>query len=103
MRDDFRRSGDAGGFVQQDDVAGQGQGDLGRDEGDEQLRLAPHCVGPDIHIGLEGYGPNMNIVRDPRFGRNCEIPSEDPLSWQDRTPRSTSGVARTALTRATRR
>lgn len=36
-------------------------------------------VGFDIKVGLEGYGPNINIVRDPRFGRNCEIPSEDPL------------------------
>eukprot|EP00759_Apiculatamorpha_spiralis_P036763 PhF_6_TR37047/c0_g1_i2/m.54220/K15920/XYL4; beta-D-xylosidase 4 len=30
-------------------------------------------------IGLSGYGPNINIVRDPRYGRNCEIPSEDPF------------------------
>ena len=30
-------------------------------------------------IGLSGFGPNVNVVRDPRFGRNCEIPSEDPM------------------------
>lgn len=24
-------------------------------------------------------GPNINIVRDPRFGRNSELPSEDPF------------------------
>jgi len=34
---------------------------------------------PTIRIGLEGYGPNINLIRDPRFGRNCELPSEDPL------------------------
>lgn len=30
------------------------------------------------YIGLTGFGPNINIVRDPRFGRNSELPSEDP-------------------------
>lgn len=29
-------------------------------------------------IGLTGFGPNINIIRDPRFGRNSELPSEDP-------------------------
>eukprot|EP00038_Savillea_parva_P031675 m.89355 g.89355 ORF g.89355 m.89355 type:complete len:785 (-) comp9801_c0_seq1:94-2448(-) len=29
-------------------------------------------------IGLNGWGPNINVVRDPRYGRNSELPSEDP-------------------------
>lgn len=35
--------------------------------------------GSGYFIGVNGYGPNLNIVRDPRFGRNHEIPSEDPV------------------------
>merc|ERR1712185_335006 len=31
------------------------------------------------HIGLDCWSPNINIVRDPRWGRNLETPSEDPL------------------------
>ena len=34
---------------------------------------------PNEKIGLTGYGPNVNIARDPRFGRNSELPGEDPL------------------------
>lgn len=30
-------------------------------------------------IGLTGYGPNINTVKDPRYGRNSELPSEDPF------------------------
>jgi len=30
-------------------------------------------------IGLTGFGPNINIARDPRFGRNSEVPGEDPF------------------------
>eukprot|EP00443_Scrippsiella_acuminata_P015208 CAMPEP_0115234328 /NCGR_PEP_ID=MMETSP0270-20121206/34737_1 /TAXON_ID=71861 /ORGANISM="Scrippsiella trochoidea, Strain CCMP3099" /LENGTH=774 /DNA_ID=CAMNT_0002649073 /DNA_START=30 /DNA_END=2354 /DNA_ORIENTATION=+ len=30
-------------------------------------------------IGLTAYGPNINIARDPRFGRASELPGEDPL------------------------
>lgn len=28
-------------------------------------------------IGVNGWGPNINIARDPRWGRNMEVPSED--------------------------
>lgn len=31
------------------------------------------------HVPLEGYGPNINIARDPRYGRNSELPGEDPF------------------------
>mmetsp|Transcript_12849 Transcript_12849/g.24324 ORF Transcript_12849/g.24324 Transcript_12849/m.24324 type:complete len:787 (-) Transcript_12849:194-2554(-) len=30
------------------------------------------------HIGLDCWSPNINVVRDPRWGRNLETPSEDP-------------------------
>jgi beta-glucosidase-like glycosyl hydrolase len=30
-------------------------------------------------IGLNGYGPNLNIARDPRYGRISEVPGEDPF------------------------
>eukprot|EP01065_Artemidia_motanka_P046983 TRINITY_DN7245_c0_g1_i1.p1 TRINITY_DN7245_c0_g1~~TRINITY_DN7245_c0_g1_i1.p1 ORF type:complete len:747 (+),score=212.76 TRINITY_DN7245_c0_g1_i1:53-2293(+) len=30
-------------------------------------------------IGITGYGPNINILRDPRFGRSSELPGEDPF------------------------
>ena len=33
---------------------------------------------PNSLIGLNGYGPNMNIMRDPRYGRGSEVPGEDP-------------------------
>eukprot|EP00927_Polykrikos_kofoidii_P003928 TRINITY_DN11571_c0_g2_i1.p1 TRINITY_DN11571_c0_g2~~TRINITY_DN11571_c0_g2_i1.p1 ORF type:complete len:777 (+),score=102.26 TRINITY_DN11571_c0_g2_i1:94-2331(+) len=35
-------------------------------------------TGPHAYIGVTGYGPNINIARDPRFGRTSELPSEDP-------------------------
>ena len=31
------------------------------------------------HLGLDCWSPNIGIVRDPRWGRNLETPSEDPL------------------------
>eukprot|EP00697_Spironema_sp_BW2_P017465 gnl/Spiro4/9155_TR4822_c0_g1_i1.p1 gnl/Spiro4/9155_TR4822_c0_g1~~gnl/Spiro4/9155_TR4822_c0_g1_i1.p1 ORF type:complete len:824 (-),score=178.02 gnl/Spiro4/9155_TR4822_c0_g1_i1:109-2538(-) len=34
---------------------------------------------PYSKIGLTGFGPNMNIARDPRFGRTSELPGEDPF------------------------
>lgn len=36
-------------------------------------------MGDTTLVGLTGFGPNINIVRDPRFGRNSELPSEDPF------------------------
>ena len=30
------------------------------------------------YIGLNVWVPNLNIYRDPRWGRNIEVPSEDP-------------------------
>jgi beta-glucosidase-like glycosyl hydrolase len=29
-------------------------------------------------IAITGFGPNINIARDPRFGRASELPGEDP-------------------------
>ena len=37
-------------------------------------RLLP----PSSLAALTGFGPNINIARDPRFGRNTELPGEDP-------------------------
>lgn len=34
---------------------------------------------PPPHIGLDAWSPNINIARDPRWGRNQEVASEDPL------------------------
>lgn len=31
-----------------------------------------------VHLGLDCWSPNININRDPRWGRNEETPSEDP-------------------------
>ena len=31
------------------------------------------------HAGLDCWSPNVNIARDPRWGRNQEVPSEDPF------------------------
>ena len=28
------------------------------------------------NIGLTGFGPNINVVKDPRYGRNSELPGE---------------------------
>ena len=30
-------------------------------------------------VTLTAYGPNINIARDPRFGRTSELPGEDPF------------------------
>jgi beta-glucosidase len=34
-------------------------------------------LGP--YTGIAGFGPNINVARDPRFGRNSELPGEDPF------------------------
>jgi beta-glucosidase-like glycosyl hydrolase len=31
----------------------------------------------NLPIGVNGWGPNLNLQRDPRWGRNSEVPSED--------------------------
>lgn len=36
-----------------------------------------YAAGP--HLGLDCWSPNINVNRDPRWGRNMETPSEDPL------------------------
>jgi hypothetical protein len=39
---------------------------------------------PNSLIGLNGYGPNMNIARDPRFGRTrqeCQHFLSGSLLW----------------------
>ena len=50
--------------------------------GDEQRALfnlgATRGDSARTHLGLNGWGPNINTVRDPRYGRNSELPSEDP-------------------------
>ena len=40
--------------------------------------LAWHRGNTENKIGLTGFGPNINIARDPRFGRTSELPGEDP-------------------------
>ena len=30
-------------------------------------------------IGTSAFGPNLNLQRDPRYGRNSELPGEDPF------------------------
>jgi len=30
-------------------------------------------------VGLNGFGPNINVLRDPRWGRGSEVPGEDPF------------------------
>mmetsp|Transcript_68123 Transcript_68123/g.221823 ORF Transcript_68123/g.221823 Transcript_68123/m.221823 type:complete len:755 (+) Transcript_68123:43-2307(+) len=36
-------------------------------------------IGNKARIGLTAFGPNINIARDPRFGRSSELPGEDPF------------------------
>ena len=41
--------------------------------------LAWHRGNTENKIGLTGFGPNINLARDPRFGRTSELPGEDPF------------------------
>ena len=34
---------------------------------------------PPHHVPTVTWGPTINIIRDPRWGRNFEVPSEDPF------------------------
>ena len=47
---------------------------------------------PKIHIGLDCWSPNINIARDPRWGRNQEVASEDPLLNGDFGSQYSQGV-----------
>ena len=47
---------------------------------------------PRNHIGLDHWSPNLNLERDPRWGRACEVASEDPLINGDFGSQYTQGV-----------
>ena len=40
---------------------------------------SPSAKGLEGRIGLTYYAPAINVLRDPRWGRAEEVPSEDPL------------------------
>jgi len=54
--------------------------------GDDDARAAARAAARADHsgtgwgspLGLNGWGPNINTIRDPKYGRNSELPSEDP-------------------------
>jgi beta-glucosidase len=56
--------------------------DIGEAEATEyravQNDAIKHSV-PHAHRNLNVYAPNMNVLRDPRWGRGQEVPSEDPF------------------------
>ena len=37
------------------------------------------CISSARCAGVDEWGPNINLMRDQRFGRNSELPSEDPF------------------------
>jgi beta-D-xylosidase 4 len=39
----------------------------------------PRIYAPYALVGPFGYGPDINMILDPRNGRNGELPTEDPL------------------------
>ena len=44
------------------------------------ILAVPQAHEPPLpHLGLDLWSPNINLNRDPRWGRNMEVPSEDPL------------------------
>ena len=49
------------------------------------------------HIGLDCWSPNIGIVRDPRWGRNLETPSEDPTVCGSFGSEVTKGLQRSPL------
>ena len=61
---------------------------MGNQMGVELRSLWLQGVGEDHasnlpHLGLDCWSPNIGIVRDPRWGRNQEVPGEDPFSEND--------------------
>eukprot|EP01062_Namystynia_karyoxenos_P065837 TRINITY_DN59893_c0_g1_i1.p1 TRINITY_DN59893_c0_g1~~TRINITY_DN59893_c0_g1_i1.p1 ORF type:complete len:804 (+),score=280.33 TRINITY_DN59893_c0_g1_i1:86-2413(+) len=49
------------------------------------------------HIGLDCWSPNINFVRDPRWGRNLETPGEDPFATGTFGAEVTAGLQTGAL------
>ena len=49
---------------------------------------------PTIKIGLDAWSPNINLVRDPRWGRAMESPGEDPLLLGNFGKAYTNGMQR---------
>jgi hypothetical protein len=49
------------------------------------------------HIGLDCWSPNIGVVRDPRWGRNLETPSEDPAVCGAFGEAITKGLQRSPL------
>jgi len=49
-------------------------------------------VNAGAHNGLNVWGPTINVHRDPRWGRNFETSSEDPLLLAEYAKAFTSGI-----------
>jgi beta-glucosidase-like glycosyl hydrolase len=47
---------------------------------------------PASFVGVSGWGPNINIQRDPRWGRSLEVPTEDPYLAGQLGAQWTNGV-----------
>jgi beta-glucosidase-like glycosyl hydrolase len=39
----------------------------------------PYFSEQNMFCTSRGYGPNINVMRSPQFGRNSEMVGEDPL------------------------